>query len=138
MNQISRRDFLKIAIDGTLWLSGALGLTGIFQFLSYEAPPPPPRIFDLGPESNYPLNSRTVLPDVPALLIHSKDGFSALSLVCTHLGCTVEATTTGFDCPCHGSSYELDGSLANGPATSALETLRIEQAPDGNLVLYKS
>ena len=138
MNPISRRDFLKITIDGTLWLSGALGLTGIIRFLSYEAPPPPPRIFDLGSESSYPLNSRTVLPDVPAVLVHSQQGFSALSLVCTHLGCTVESNATGFECPCHGSRYDLDGNLTNGPATHALDSLRVEQTPEGNLVLYKS
>ena len=46
-------------------------------------------------------------------------GFSA---ICTHSGCTVNAVTDGLiDCPCHGSKFHLDGSVANGPATKPLE-----------------
>ena len=34
---------------------------------------------------------------------------AAISLVCTHLGCTVNRVETGFLCPCHGSQYDSDG-----------------------------
>ena len=48
-----------------------------------------------------------------------------LSPVCTHQGCTVgwnEAEKT-WDCPCHGSRYEADGTLKNGPAKQSLERI---------------
>ena len=40
----------------------------------------------------------------------------ALSAVCTHMGCTLAYRPAWQDlrCPCHGASFDLSGSLANG------------------------
>lgn len=47
--------------------------------------------------------------------------FKGFSAICTHAGCTVNKVADGtIDCPCHGSKYNLDGSVANGPATKPL------------------
>ena len=45
---------------------------------------------------------------------------AAISLVCTHLGCTVNRVETGFLCPCHGSQYDSDGLVVGGPAPKTL------------------
>ena len=136
MPEFSRRDFLKMTRDGFLYLSGGLALGGLLRFLDFQPDSAPPTSFDLGPAANYPVGSRTVIPNVPAMLFHAESGFSALSLVCTHLGCTVEANTDGFACPCHGSLYAEDGSPQRGPATQPLAALRIETTADGNLILH--
>ena len=138
MPSISRRDFLKLSARGLLGLSGILGIGGLIRFLSFEPDPPPPQRFDVGLGSNYPLGSRTVLQTIPAILIHSDNGFSALSLTCPHLGCTVEAKPDEFVCHCHGSRYNKDGGLLEGPATKGLKPLRVETTPDGKLIIYKS
>jgi Rieske Fe-S protein len=47
--------------------------------------------------------------------------FKGFSAKCTHAGCTVNKVADGtIDCPCHGSKYNLDGSVANGPAPAPL------------------
>jgi cytochrome b6-f complex iron-sulfur subunit len=136
MSDLSRRDFLKLARDGFLYLSGALALGGLLRFLDFNPDPLPKTAFDLGPASNYPLDSRTTLADIPAFLIHSEKGFTALSLVCTHLGCTVGSDAKGFACPCHGSSYNADGQVTHGPAVQSLRSLRIEITKDNQLILH--
>jgi cytochrome b6-f complex iron-sulfur subunit len=134
---MNRRDFLKLTARGLLGLSGMLGIAGIIRFLSFEPDPPPPQRFDVGPGSNYPPGSRSVLNEVPALLIHNPDGFTAISLTCPHLGCTVTTTEAGMECPCHGSRYTADGQLQQGPANKGLPSLKIETSPDDHLIILK-
>jgi len=136
MSEISRRDFLKLARDGFLYLSGALALGGLLRFLEYDPNPAPKTEFDLGSASNFPLNSRTLLSNPQAVLLHTENGFSALSLICTHLGCTVEQKTDGFTCPCHGSRFDSNGTVINGPAEKPLRSLRVETTNEGNLKLF--
>jgi cytochrome b6-f complex iron-sulfur subunit len=136
MSDISRRDFLKLASAAVLSISGLLGLGGLIRFLDTQTDPSPQTDFDLGSPGKYPLNSRTVLPDVPALLLHTQAGFTALSLLCTHLGCTVESKPDGFACPCHGSRFDLQGNVTRGPAGKPLNSLRTGITSDGNLHLY--
>jgi len=136
MSEISRRDFLKLARDGFLYLSGALALGGLLRFLDYDPNPAPTTEFDLGPASNFPLNSRTLLSNPPAVLLHTENGFSALSLICAHLGCGVEKDAQGFACPCHGSRFDANGTVTNGPAEKPLQSLRVEVTNEGNLKLF--
>jgi cytochrome b6-f complex iron-sulfur subunit len=134
--KLSRRDFLKLTRTTLLTASGLLGLGGLLRFLSYQTQPPAPTEFDLGPASDYAPGSRTILPDVPAVLLHSDKGFTALSLVCPHLGCTVESKPDGFACPCHGSRFDPQGKVMRGPAGKPLTQLRVETTPDGKLHLF--
>lgn len=54
-------------------------------------------------------------------------GLLALSLQCTHLGCAVtwNKDTGQFDCPCHASSFSMDGEVVSPPAPRALDTYPI-------------
>lgn len=64
------------------------------------------------------------------------DSVIALNSMCTHQGCSVEWKESTFDCPCHGSKFNTDGSVATGPATEPLAPY--EAIIDGDLVLVKS
>jgi Rieske Fe-S protein len=61
--------------------------------------------------------------------------FRGFTSICTHTGCDVNAVADGtIDCPCHGSRFHLDGTVARGPAPRALNA-RPVTVVDGQLVL---
>lgn len=43
-----------------------------------------------------------------------------LSAICTHQGCTVLPEDTTLHCPCHGSTFDLEGKNMSGPAPKPL------------------
>ena len=47
----------------------------------------------------------------------------AVSIRCTHQGCILRfnAAETSWDCPCHGSRFDVDGAVLEGPAVAPLE-----------------
>jgi glycine/D-amino acid oxidase-like deaminating enzyme/nitrite reductase/ring-hydroxylating ferredoxin subunit len=51
----------------------------------------------------------------------------AVSLTCTHLGCTLKwnPAETSWDCPCHGSRFTHTGEVIEGPATQPLEQILV-------------
>jgi cytochrome b6-f complex iron-sulfur subunit len=51
------------------------------------------------------------------------EGLVVLFGVCTHLGCLPKwvSTNNRFECPCHGSKFELNGRYIEGPAPRSLD-----------------
>ena len=133
---LSRRDFIKLFTDTLFGLSGLLGLGGLVRYFSYLPDPGPPTEFDLGDISNFPVGSRTLRTDIPAVIYNRAGEIAAYSLVCTHLGCTIEADEQGFACPCHGSRFDKNGMVLEGPALKPLKQLRVEVLEDNTLRLF--
>jgi glycine/D-amino acid oxidase-like deaminating enzyme/nitrite reductase/ring-hydroxylating ferredoxin subunit len=52
-----------------------------------------------------------------------KENLHQLSPICTHLGCMVKWNNAeeSWDCPCHGSRFDIDGKVIHGPAVCELK-----------------
>ncbi|AFY33090.1 FAD-dependent oxidoreductase [Calothrix sp. PCC 7507] len=60
----------------------------------------------------------------------------AISLTCTHQGCTVQKAADGkFHCPCHGAVFAADGKVLKGPAQRDLAKYQVVQRQDEKLQL---
>jgi len=62
--------------------------------------------------------------DIPfAIKRISQDTFVAFDMTCTHSGCLTDLQTNNhFACGCHGSTFDANGKVSNGPA---LDNLRL-------------
>jgi Rieske Fe-S protein len=71
--------------------------------------------------SDVPVGSGLIAGDV-VVTQPTAGVFKAFSAKCTHAGCMVNKIADGtIDCPCHGSKFNLDGTVATGPAQKPLE-----------------
>jgi len=62
-----------------------------------------------------------------------------LCATCSHLGCTVTRASGAnrFDCPCHGSQFNLLGEVIHGPAAAALSHFNWQQASNPNQIIVE-
>lgn len=59
-------------------------------------------------------------------IINVAGTYRAFSSICTHQGCTVSGYSGGrMTCPCHGSEFNQNGQVVNGPAPSPLREFAV-------------
>ena len=80
------------------------------------------RIEDILPGSIYPFRSGQLY-----LVRMTDGGFLALSIKCTHLGCSIRwnEEEEKFICPCHSSAFDKRGNVLSPPAPTALDTFPV-------------
>jgi Rieske Fe-S protein len=85
-------------------------------------------------KSDIPLGGALVYKRSRVAVIRTDSDIYALSLVCTHLGCTVNVTPETLVCPCHGSVFDREGAVLKGPSNRPLERYRTEDRGDSVVV----
>src|SRR5919201_7092143 len=90
--EITRRSFLAIAGWAGFTVASLVALYQSVKFVqpnaTYEDPPAFKPVGALALPSNYEVGSTTVIIDKRVVINRDQDGFYAISLICTHLGCT--------------------------------------------------
>ena len=109
----SRRTFITTLI--LLLASGGL-------LLKYLTPRSKPgrQVLASCAAADVPPDGALVFAEQRLAVVRGREGVYALSLVCTHLGCTVSVTADELSCPCHGSRFDRAGRVLKGPADSPL------------------
>jgi cytochrome b6-f complex iron-sulfur subunit len=135
MPPLTRREFLNYAWLASLGFVFVVGFGGAAYFFSF------PRfkagefggVFALGKAGD-------VLPKPTDPPVHNQEGkfwlsnvngaIIALYDVCVHLGCLYawQPVTGRFECPCHGSKYQKDGTYIEGPAPRSLDRMVVQFA----------
>ncbi|ACD94919.1 QcrA and Rieske domain-containing protein [Trichlorobacter lovleyi] len=122
----TRRSFITTLI--TLPLVAA----GLWRFLTPKGIRKP--VLLRLPLADLPAGGALVFRQERIAVMREGNDIVALSLVCTHLGCTVSVTPEGMVCPCHGSRFDRSGTVLAGPAERPLPRLIVEQ-DDATLVV---
>lgn len=68
-----------------------------------------------------------------AIIMSNNNSVHALYAMCTHKHCPLDVDSTGFSCNCHGSTFDLTGSVTNGPAKDPLTILPVTK--DGEFLV---
>jgi cytochrome b6-f complex iron-sulfur subunit len=136
---ISRRDFFNEVALGALGIAGLGAAVVTYRYLSPNVLFEPPTTFRAGNPDLFPLNSVTYLQDQQVYIVRTKEGFYAVSAVCTHLGCITQwkPEADQIACPCHGSKFRPDGTKIEGPAPRSLPHFSITLTADGELLVDK-
>lgn len=144
----SRRDFLRTSLPAAALSALALHMAGCDSASPGDDPDPEP---DPDPESGITIDGNTITIDLTAqdtqaltqadgfLLITAADTLAinvdgtirAFTSVCTHQQCTINSFSNDrLVCPCHGSQFNIDGEVVQGPAPSGLSEYSVSRDDD--------
>jgi len=55
-----------------------------------------------------------------------EDDYISYSAECTHTGCEIELQGGSWECPCHGSTFDIEGKNTGGPAEQDLVSFGVD------------
>ena len=137
--QNARRSFLSRLLVGT---AAAIAVPAVYAITRFLRPPRTlPAELRLE-DDNLPAADES--PSIvrvgvkSAAVMRAADGsIRALSLTCTHTGCSVHWREHAqlFHCPCHYGTFARSGAVISGPPRRALERLRVVETVAGVTII---
>lgn len=128
MKLLDRRQFLLL---GTGLVAGCV---------TREAVPSVPTVVDAGPAEQYLADG--VYGRFRArgfFLIRQGARLFALGSFCTHRHCRLDAERDHtFSCPCHGSTFDAQGQVTEGPARRPLPEFAVSLSAQGHVLVTMS
>jgi cytochrome b6-f complex iron-sulfur subunit len=133
----TRRSMMMWLSSFGLFGSAVLSIFSNLVFIKPRATYGQPQRFNIGKADAYPPGTRLALESRRVCIVRDGNKLAAISTTCTHLGCIIGLSDTGFACPCHGSRFDQDGNVTGGPAPRPLPWFKISMAPNGDLEIDK-
>ena len=119
----TRRDLLR---NG--WKAGSTLLAAAAAWTSWELLDPLTTKtgggkITLGNPSNFPAETATEVPAGRLWVVNTGKTYLALAWKCPHLACRVPFCESSgrFECPCHGSVFDIGGEWIEGPAPRGMD-----------------
>ena len=110
---LNRRQFMLLAAG-----MGAIAGCQTGDETSHSAAPAVERIVDAGPAARYAADGVYAgFREQGFFVVRKGERLLALSAICTHTKCKLAAEPDhSFYCKCHGSTFDPNGRVTNGPA----------------------
>jgi len=127
---IKRREFILISLAA----AAAAGCQGVGGGAAKTGGA---KTFDAGPAANYAADGvYSNFRSLGFFIIRRGGKLEALSSICTHRSCVLTAEDDqSFYCHCHGSAFDPEGKVTDGPATRNLPVLETSMDAGGRLLV---
>ncbi|MHB0955161.1 MAG: QcrA and Rieske domain-containing protein [Pirellulaceae bacterium] len=131
---VARRDFLGFSALAAAASALLFALVGMLRLPRAAVLSSPAKKFRVTLPESLASGQAFIPPGRSIAMFRDEEGVYAISTVCTHLGCLVKSNVEGFECPCHGSRFTLDGTVTKGPAPLPLPWHKVTRSGDSYVV----
>ena len=122
-------------------LVAAVGVGAYFVVTSThnEAPKEPSDLVMAGFPADLAAGDSRYVEAADIYIVNDGEGYFAVSAICTHMGCKVDAKEgeEGFVCDCHGSEFDGEGRVEKAPANKSLEHYAISYDEEVGILVDK-
>jgi len=120
---VSRRNLLRKAWEASTALLGGAAIWTSWEMLRPLRDANAGGVMKVGNPADYKLGTATYVREGRFWIVNAEGHLRALSQKCSHLGCGVPFCESSgfFECPCHGSKFNIGGEWITGPAPRGMD-----------------